>query len=306
MIEYAPRPGTNLTFRASCAEAFTFMSTPLIADDVLAAPAEHLFLSPHYDDIALSAGATVRRLADLGRRPETLIVFGSEPDAGIELSPFASAMHQSWGLATSEVIARRRAEEDNASRAIGATVRLLPFHDAIYRGHNYLSDDDLFSTPAPADAAIPGMIAATLGLPETPSDTVRLYAPLGIGNHVDHQLVFTAAAALAAIGWDVWFYEDVPYALRDGARERRLNAISDDYAMQLRGKVLADAQWGAKLDGILSYPSQLETIFRHYVGVEPSRTGIGEALASYSEDEYERNVGERFWTLIDGATYKGS
>ena len=306
MIGYAPRPDTNLTFRVNCAEAFTFMSTPLIADGVLAAPAEHLFLSPHYDDIALSAGATVRRLADLGRHPETLIVFGSEPDPGIELSPFASAMHQGWGLATSEVIARRRAEEDNASRAIGATVRLLPFHDAIYRGHNYLSDDDLFNTPASAEAALPGKIAATLGLPETPSDTVRIYAPLGIGNHVDHQLVFTAAATLAASGWDVWFYEDVPYALQDGARERRLEAISGDHSVELQGKVLADAQWDAKLDGILSYPSQLETIFRHYVGVEPSRSGIGTALATYAEDEYEINVGERFWTCIDGATYKGS
>ena len=282
------------------------MGMPLIADDVLAAPAEHLFLSPHYDDIALSAGATVRRLADLGRAPETLIVFGSEPDPGVGLSPFASAMHQGWGLATSEVIARRRAEEDNASRAIGATVRLLPFHDAIYRGHNYLSDDDLFSTPAPAEANLPDQIVASLGLPEAPADSIRLYAPLGIGNHVDHQLVFNAAASLADAGWDVWFYEDVPYALREGARQRRLEAISGDHAVQLRGKALSSAQWDAKLDGILSYPSQLETIFHHYVGVEPDREGIGKALATYAADKDEKNIGERFWNLIDAARYKGS
>ncbi len=282
------------------------MGTPLIADDVLAAPAQHLFLSPHYDDIALSAGATVRRLADLGRHPETLIVFGSEPDPDVALSPFASAMHQGWGLATSEVIARRRTEEDNASRAIGATVRLLPFHDAIYRGHTYLSDDDLFSTPTPAEADLPGQIIASLGLPQAPAETIRIYAPLGIGEHVDHQLVFTAAATLAAAGWEVWFYEDVPYALRAGARERRLDAIAGDHAVQLRGKVPAGAQWDAKLDGILSYPSQLETIFRHYVGVEPSRDGIGTALAAFAEGAYEGNVGERFWSLMYAAIQKGS
>lgn len=282
------------------------MGTPLIADDVLAAPAEHLFLSPHYDDIALSAGATVHRLAALGRHPETLILFGSEPDPTGALSPFASAMHEGWGLAASEVIARRRAEEDNASRAIGATVRLLPFHDAIYRGHTYLSDDDLFGAPAAVEHNLPGEIVAALGLPQAPADTVRIYAPLGIGGHVDHQLVFTAAASLAASGWDVWFYEDVPYALREGARERRLNTVTRDHTMHLRGKVPAGANWDAKLDGILSYPSQLETIFRQYVGVEPTRTGISAALAAFGVEKDEKSVGERFWARVDGATYKGS
>lgn len=273
------------------------MSSPRIPDEVLAAPAEHLFLSPHYDDIALSAGATVRRLADLGRHPETLIVFGSEPDPATVLSPFATAMHEGWGLASSEVIARRRAEEDTAARAIGATVRLLPFHDAIYRGHNYLSDDDLFSHPASAEEDLPQKIVASLGLPENPLDAVRIYAPLAVGGHVDHQLVFTAAAHVAEAGWDVWFYEDVPYALRDGARQRQLDALSGEHQVRLLGKVPADAQWDAKLDGILSYPSQLETIFHYYVGVKPTREGIRDAISAYSTEQDETNVGERFWKI---------
>lgn len=282
------------------------METPLIADDVLVAPAEHLFLSPHYDDIALSAGSTVHRLATLGRRPETIILFGSEPDPDTTLSPFASAMHAGWGLAASDVIARRRAEEEQAARAIGANVRLLPFHDAIYRGHIYLSDDDLFSTPAAADQGLPGEIVSALGLPGTPTPEVRIYAPLGIGNHVDHQLAFTAAASLARAGWEVWFYEDIPYALRAGARERRLADIARSGGWRLRGKAPAGAHWDARLDAILSYPSQLDTIFRQYVGVDPDRDGISEALAAYGADEHEKIIGERFWSLIDGATYKGS
>jgi LmbE family N-acetylglucosaminyl deacetylase len=282
------------------------MGIPLLADEVLAAPAEHLFLSPHYDDIALSAGATVRRLAELGRNPRTLIVFGSEPDPDLALSPYASAMHEGWGLASGDVIARRRAEEDNAARAIGATVHLLPFHDAIYRGHNYLSDDDLFSTPSSAEADLPGSIVASLGLPEVPTDAVRIYAPLGVGNHVDHQLVFNSAALLSAAGWDVWLYEDVPYALREGALQRRLDAVTRDHPVRQQGKVLASQQWDAKLNGILSYPSQLETIFRHYVGVEPTRDGIRNALNTYANEDDERNVGEMFWSFTDASTQKGS
>lgn len=271
------------------------MSTRLLSDDLLAGPAEHLFLSPHYDDIALSAGATVRRLADMGRYPQTLIVFGSEPDPTVALSPFASAMHEGWGLASSQVIARRRAEENDAARAIGAAVRLLPFHDAIYRGHNYLSDDDLFSKPAAADQDLPTKIVESLQLPATPNESTRIYAPLAVGGHVDHQLVFDAAMDLAGAGWDVWFYEDVPYVLRDGARQRRLDAIAGKHCVQLRGKVPAGSHWDAKLDGILSYPSQLETIFHHYVGVEPTRDGINEAVSAYAIDEDELSIGERFW-----------
>lgn len=282
------------------------MDMPQIADEVLAAPAAHLFLSPHYDDIALSAGATVRRLANLGRKPETLVVFGSEPDTRVELSPFASRVHQGWGLDSTEVIARRRAEEDNASRAIGATVRLLPFHDAIYRGHNYLSDDDLFGDPAAAEANLPVEIVTSLGLPATPTDEVRVYAPLGIGSHVDHQLVFNAAASLADAGWEVWLYEDIPYALRDGARERRLKQIEGARRVHRHGRVEAGTAWDAKLDGILSYPSQLNTIFRHYVGVEPSREGIRSALNSYASESDEASIGERFWVFSDAPTHEGS
>lgn len=274
------------------------MANSSIDDATLARPTRHIFLSPHYDDIALSAGATVRRLADLGRQPETLIVFGSEPDPAAPLSEFAAGMHEGWGLASREVIARRRAEEDHAAAAIGASVRLLPFHDAIYRGHAYLSDDDLFSVPAQSDQSLPDQIVASLELPATPNDTIRFYAPLGVGRHVDHQLVFTAARQLAAAGWDVWLYEDIPYALREGARDARVAEVSADYAVALYGGVPAAATWDAKVNGILSYPSQLETIFHHYVGIAPNREAISAGLQAYGQPQDEGEISERFWQFV--------
>ena len=94
--------------------------------------------------------------------------------------------------------------------------------------------------------------------------------------------------------------------LRDGARERRLDVVAQAHHVRLKGKVLADAQWDAKLDGILSYPSQLETIFQHYVGVKATRDGIHNALATFAGEEHEENVGERFWKLMDAPISKGS
>ena len=125
---------------------------------LLTRPARHLFLSPHYDDVPLSAGATVRLLADHGLAPETLVVFGSEPDRDRPLSAFAEAMHEKWGLSASEVIASRQAEEAAAAAELGAQTRVLPFRDAIYRGDAYLSDEDLFGSPATEEASLPTMI----------------------------------------------------------------------------------------------------------------------------------------------------
>lgn len=266
-------------------------------------PSRHLFLSPHYDDVALSAGATVARLADLGRAPETVIVFGSEPDPAEPLSPFARAMHLGWGLSASDVIASRRAEEEAAAAILGARTRVLPFRDAIYRGHRYLSDDDLFGEPAAAEESLPREIVAALEL-GAPDRDVRLYAPLAVGRHVDHQLVFRAAAGLAGHGWDVWFYEDIPYALTPRASAARWEEIREVAAPA--ALVPAQAGWERKLDAILEYPSQLETVFRQYVGVGTSRAEIGAALAKYARQAGEGQLAERFWGLHESQRGRGS
>ncbi len=129
----------NDSMRAVCGNRVSRKETALcprqvIHSPLLTRPARHLFLSPHYDDIPLSAGATVRLLADHGLTPETLVVFGSEPDRDRPLSAFAEAMHERWGLTANEVIASRQAEEAAAAAVLGAQTRVLPFRDAIYRG----------------------------------------------------------------------------------------------------------------------------------------------------------------------------
>ena len=46
--------------------------------------------------------------------------------------------------------------------------------------------------------------------------------------------------------------------------------------------VPAQAVWEQKIDAILAYPSQLETVFRQYVGVGTSREEISAALLTYA------------------------
>ena len=274
----------------------------------LTRPSRHLFLSPHYDDIPLSAGATVRHFADRGLTPETLVVFGSEPDRGQQLSPFAQQMHQVWGLTADQVIASRYAEETAAASILGATTRVLPFRDAIYRGHVYLSDPDLFGVPALSEASLPTEIVESLELGESPDAGTRIYAPLAVGKHVDHQLVHRAAKDLATSGWDVWFYEDIPYALKPDALEIRLAEIREPAGIRLEpvASIPAESVWDRKIDAILRYPSQLETVFRQYVGVGTTRREISEALMNYAVGAGDGVLAERFWRISEELPLQGS
>ena len=262
----------------------------------LAGPTAHRFLSPHYDDIALSVGGTARLLADAGRQPGVDLIFGSEPDPGAPQTEFAEELHRAWGLDAATVIAGRRGEEANASRVLGTAAAFLPFRDAIYRGRNYLGNPMLFGEIAAAERDLPDAVAAAVLGQAGPPAGARLYAPLGVGNHVDHQVAFLAGALLAANGWDVWFYEDLPYAINPGARDARVAALAATNPVEVAATIDVRPVWGAKLDAILAYPSQLATVF-DYVGSGATPREIDATMRRYAESVGNGVASERFWRL---------
>ena len=266
----------------------------------LAGPTWHRFLSPHYDDIALSCGGIVALLTAAGLTPEIVVLFGDQPDPAIPLSPFAMAMHEGWGLSASQVIASRRREEATAALALGATSLSLPFLDAIYRGRHYESDQQLFGETAEAELNLPSAIVSALELGAPADRRVRLYAPLAIGGHVDHRHGFRVGVELARSGWDIWFYEDLPYALNSGATESRLADLAQTTPVQPVAVVAVEATWAAKLAAILAYPSQLSTVFG-YVGSGSSRDKIDQVMRAYASRIGDGVPSERFWRLVASA-----
>jgi len=165
-----------------------------------------LFLSPHLDDAILSCAGRILRHAARGERVVLLTVFS-------HADPQDTA---NW--------AARRREDEAAAARLHAQARWLGLPDAPFRDPAYAGFDfDVLSGPhAPGDAAWRERVAERL------RDEVRMlrptvvYAPLGVGDHVDHRLVFEAAADLhpALRG-----YEDHPYALVPHAVRRRLDAL---------------------------------------------------------------------------------
>jgi len=153
----------------------------------------HIYLQPHFDDAALACGGTIALQVAVGQRVLVVTVFGGAPPAGASLSPFARQLLQRDGLgANAEEAVRRRREEDAAAVGVlGADHLWLDLPEAIYRGTPayYATNEALFGDVNPADLALDQRIADVVGQIHQQAPLAALYAPMGIGNHVDHQLV---------------------------------------------------------------------------------------------------------------------
>ncbi|MBI2940837.1 MAG: PIG-L family deacetylase [Chloroflexi bacterium] len=213
-----------------------------------------LYVAPHFDDVALSCGGTVVREAEMGVAPLVVTVFAGDP-TGPDLTPFARFQHARWG--SDDALGERRQEDAAAMAALNADYLWLPFLDAIYRGDQYLSDDELFGPLKPDDHKLVGRLADDLLHLWRQTDGAVVSLPLALGNHVDHQLCRATGAPLRAAGAPLRYYEDVPYALTPGA-------IGPDDRWLDPELIDVTATMDRRLAAIACYASQLPTIFRHH------------------------------------------
>jgi len=252
-------------------------------------PIAHLFLAPHFDDVALSCGGEVARWAAAGEAVAIATIFAGAPPDAMPLTPYARWHLAVWGMASvGEALATRRSEDAAAAVVLGASLHLLPFVDGVFREDRYHSWEELSARPAPADAALPTEIADTLMAPGFVGPETIVTGPLAIGGHVDHQAVFAAMRLLAARGVRVRGYEDYPYAGHDA--EYRTRMASPDVA-GATPEIVDIAPWlETKIRAIGCYPSQLALLFPD--------TPMPEAVRAYgSHVAGGAGVAERFWWL---------
>ncbi len=171
-----------------------------------------IYLSPHFDDVALSCGGLLWEQARSGHAVQVWTVCGGAPAEGGDLSEFAQALHRRWGTGA-EAVESRRAEDIASCLRMGASWRHFNLLDCIYRQapggeHLYASEQAIFGELHPAD--LPTIQAVHRELVAAPLDAV-LVCPLALGGHVDHKLTRQAAEML---GRPLWYYPDYPYVLR--------------------------------------------------------------------------------------------
>ncbi len=244
---------------------------------------QHVYLSPHFDDAALSSGGMIAAQTAAGARVLVVTVCSAAPRE--PLNPFAAHLHARWG-GTSDPNAVRRAEDVAAVARLGADLLWLEERDAIYRHPAYSSVEAIFSVPLAADPLI-----ASLGQHLTRLRTLlpqaRWYAPLAIGNHVDHQIAQLVAADTLAASADLVWYEDLPYATRPGAVSEHLQRYPDLTSTTID----ISPTLPTKLAAIADYASQMVELFGD---VASMRDQIGAYAAGVG--------GERIWAAAAEAS----
>lgn len=241
-----------------------------------------LVLSPHLDDAALSCGGLIAQRTRLGQRVRVLTIFAGDEPAEPP-SPLAANLARWWGLAPGSVMRARRAEDRAAGEVLGADVEQWNELEAPYRRDPrdgrllYTTLGALFRRVDPAEEAF----VATLGerfasLPEP----LEVLAPLGVGGHVDHQLV--RQAATSRWGSALRHYEEFPYAAWKRLAVWRVTRPRRRWRTETAP--LAEEDLTMRCRAIARYRSQLEPMFG------------GEAPMERRVRRYARRVGgERFW-----------
>ncbi len=222
----------------------------------------HLYLSPHLDDAILSSGGLIHAQRQAGERVGVLTLCTGSPDRDT-LSPLARRYESKWSESGDGMVLRR-AENAAALSDWGVDTWYGGTRDAIYRHEAgtpyYSSRKDLFTEPHPNDAAALLLVWETQvkQIVAEHGAEVLLYAPLGVGGHVDHELTRRLAQSLGEAGWAVRFYEDYPYV------ELAPRGIRDTLArfgphMWTSQTIAIDVR--AKIEAMRNYRSQMGRVF---------------------------------------------
>ncbi len=207
--------------------------------------------------------------------------------------------------AAGDLMARRRIEDERFAYFAEASVVFLDLPDAVFRGYD--GDDALLGAVRPDDEAPIERIRAEIARLEPQT----VYLPLGVGNHVDHQLCRAVGLALLAEprSWvmpgpqwagRVVFYEDFPYAwwsdfaqledLPAGA----LDGLPRDVLLLPEYADVSD-QLERKISGIALYESQLERLFGGRREMAATVRTYGTRIAGLAG---RRGASERYWTSL--------
>jgi LmbE family N-acetylglucosaminyl deacetylase len=240
-----------------------------------------LALSPHLDDVVLSAGGIVARAVE--NRADVVIctVFtGDSPDPALT-SPVIEELKELWNLGAAP-FAARRAEDEAAAKRLGARLVHGGLLDAIYRTDRggaclYPTKSAIFSDPSGEDAVFAPLQALILGwLDDLKPDGIL--CPLAIGRHVDHVITSETLRAIAAErGLRVFLYEDFPYCtgrfprFRPDSVEATLARThwkvtdSETIAVDISVKRNAIAQYDSQVKGLFTTAEEMESLLRHYM-----------------------------------------
>ncbi len=246
---------------------------------------QHIYVAPHLDDAVLSCGGQIARYVAEGARVLAVTLCAATPRED-QLTPYARHLHGTYGLGD-DPMAGRRQEDIDAVALLGCDGLHLDQLDAPYRLEAYGQRGAVFGRPV-ADDPLGTATRRVLDQLHTQQPSATLYLPLGVGMHVDHQVVCAEALAAHARGLPVVWYEDAPYAVSPEAVQERLDDLARPFTPHT---VAIDTTLDRKLAAIAAYGSQVGKLFKDRPMTEVM-TDYAEAVSGASGQ-----YAERLWTL---------
>ena len=167
------------------------------------------FISPHLDDAVFSCGGTLAKLAAEGWRTVLCTVFTKSV---VHPQGFALACQLDKNLAPDiDYMKLRRNEDHRAAKILGAAKTFhLNFLEAPNRGYD--SASELFAGEKPGDEVWRNVAEHLKALSKIYQPEI-IFAPQGLGNHVDHLQTIRAVLRAIPVEKTLW-YRDTPYAVR--------------------------------------------------------------------------------------------
>lgn len=214
-----------------------------------------IYLSPHLDDAALSAGGWIFDKTRAGEPVEMWTIMCGYPPTK-KLSPFAQYLHQQWGMSSArEVVGGRRQEDQKAAGILGAKTRYFDFLDCIYR-QDKAGDwlyHSIFVDPSPGEADLPSRIADAISARLKPDD--ELVCQFGVGKHVDHVIVRRAAEMLKR---PLHYVADIPYLFNTPEHLKTNTA-----GMKKKVEWVSGSGLQSWKEAVLAYESQIYMLFKN-------------------------------------------
>jgi LmbE family N-acetylglucosaminyl deacetylase len=254
---------------------------------------QHIIISPHLDDAVGGCGGTMARMAHVG---DTVVIFNmfcapAEPP----YPPFATHLHVNlWGNPPN-VVRLRRAEDEAAAARLGAVAHFEGVQDSLYRKDAqgewmYGQEGEIFGPRHPDDDwLVPYLVRRVTLFSEARGS--RIYAPLGVGHHLDHVIGYEVGVALSRMGFDVLFYEELSYSRQGENYRRRIQALVDWSPEVI---TFDEACLEAKIDAFGYYRSQIRMIFGDPDTMRQQFTEAARSLAPTSVAGAAVG-GERYW-----------
>lgn len=230
---------------------------------------DYVYLSPHLDDVPFSCGGTICTHKAQGLRVLVVTLFAGDPQP--PFPPLARDCHQLWqvpeGVPPYQV---RKEEDEKAMAALDVDYLWLSWLEVIYRDPTLseLGDINSYDVDFQRDPLFP-ILCRWLADLHAAYPGAKIAAPLGVGGHQDHCMIFQAALRVLDHA-TLLFFEDFPYAayLPDEVTERaksyHLAPLEIDVTQCLEQRIHAAGFYQSQHAMLFFPPSSFGEMIREY------------------------------------------